>query len=137
MGLTVVTSPCIVRYSPTRSLTGVGTKPDMLTPGSLSALASWQSRLDGTQSNLKHGYYCVRLPNDKERLQGPSRTQLKAVETEFFETTEPWKDIADRSRLGMRNFVESTSELLISLIETKWVDSFSVLFDYWYLKICI
>lgn len=101
------------------SLIGVGTKPDMLTSGSLSALESWQNRLDGTESNLQHGYYCVRLPNDKERLQGLSRTQLRAVETEFFESTEPWKDMADRSRFGMRNFVESTSKLLISLIETK------------------
>ncbi|KAJ3535460.1 hypothetical protein NMY22_g6477 [Coprinellus aureogranulatus] len=97
---------------------GVGTKPDMLTSGSLSALESWKRLLEGTQSNLKHGYYCVRMPNDKERLQGLSRAQLKALETEFFENTEPWKDLADQSRLGMRNLVENTSSLLISLIET-------------------
>ena len=91
----------------------------MLSSGSLSALASWKSILEGSDSNLKHGYYCVRLPNDKERLQGLSRGQLRNVEAEFFDNTEPWKDIADRSRLGMRNFVENTSKLLIALIETK------------------
>ncbi|KAF6744348.1 P-loop containing nucleoside triphosphate hydrolase protein [Ephemerocybe angulata] len=97
---------------------GVGTKPDMLGPGSISALESWKKILAGTTSNLKHGYYCVKMPDDRERQNGLTRAQWSAKEASFFEKTEPWKDVDDRSRFGMRNFVESTSKLLISLIET-------------------
>lgn len=97
---------------------GVGTKPDMLGPGSISALESWKKILAGTTSNLKHGYYCVKMPDDRERQKGLTRAQWSAKEASFFEKTEPWKDVDDRTRFGMRNFVESTSKLLISLIET-------------------
>ncbi|KAJ2918872.1 hypothetical protein MD484_g1512, partial [Candolleomyces efflorescens] len=96
---------------------GVGTKPDMLTPGNTSALDKWRDILEGTTSNLRHGYYCVKLPSDKEREEGHSRSELEKREKAFFSSTEPWKSLDNQTRLGMRNFVENTSMLLIGLIE--------------------
>lgn len=100
-------------------LQGVGTKPDLLGSGSLSALRSWQDILGGTDSNLSHGYYCVKMPDDLQRQQGLTRAELAMLEAEFFRDTSPWKHLPDQSRLGMANFVDSTSKLLIRLIETK------------------
>ncbi|KAJ2932020.1 hypothetical protein H1R20_g5055, partial [Candolleomyces eurysporus] len=101
---------------------GVGTKPDMLTPGNTSSLDKWKLILEGTSSNLRHGYYCVKLPTDKDREAGHSRSELEALEKTFHRTTEPWKSLDDQSRLGMRNFVENTSRLLIGLIENNLPD---------------
>ncbi|OJA15787.1 hypothetical protein AZE42_14018, partial [Rhizopogon vesiculosus] len=36
---------------------------------------------------------------------------------EYFDTTSPWKDVADRSRFGIPGFVSDVSRLLIQLIE--------------------
>ncbi|KAJ2932018.1 hypothetical protein H1R20_g5059, partial [Candolleomyces eurysporus] len=101
---------------------GVGTKPDMLTPGNTSALDKWRDILEGTTSNLRHGYYCVKLPTDKEREEGHSKSELEKREKAFFSSTEPWKSLDNQSRLGMRNFVENTSRLLIGLIENNLPD---------------
>jgi hypothetical protein len=95
---------------------GVGTKPDMVGAGSLSLLKTWKSILEGDKWTLKHGYYCVKIENDRRIT--PS-VNGKKVEADFFEKTNPWKSVSDRSRFGMRNLVESTSKLLIALIETK------------------
>lgn len=73
----------------------------------------------GNDFNLKHGYYCVKMPDDRQRSQGLKRSELTKLEADFFEKTAPWKNLRDRSRLGMPNFVESASQLLIRLIETK------------------
>ncbi|KAF5335752.1 hypothetical protein D9611_009702 [Ephemerocybe angulata] len=96
---------------------GVGTKPDLLNPGSLSALDLWRGILEGPSSNLKHGYYCVKMPDDRTRKLGLSRVELAKQEEEFFATRDPWKSIDDKSRLGMKNFVDNMSKLLITLIE--------------------
>ena len=91
----------------------------MLGQGNLSKLKLWKDILEGKTMNLKHGYYSVKMPDDKERQEGPTQQEIERRETAFFNNTEPWKDISDRSRLGMRNFVASTSRLLIQVIETK------------------
>ncbi|KAJ2920967.1 hypothetical protein H1R20_g16130, partial [Candolleomyces eurysporus] len=101
---------------------GVGTKPDMLTPRNTSSLDKWKLILEGTSSNLRHGYYCVKLPTDKDREAGHSRSKLEALEKTFHRRTEPWKSLNNKSRLGMRNFVENTSRLLIGLIENNLPD---------------
>lgn len=97
----------------------MGTKPDLLGSGSLSALQSWQDILGGFKSNLSHGYYCVKMPDDRQRQEGLTRAKLAALEAEFFRDTSPWKHLPDQSRLGMANFVDSTSKLLVRLIEKK------------------
>ena len=91
----------------------------MLTPGNTSSVDKWKDILEGTTSNLRHGYYCVRLPADKERDEGHSRSEHEKREKTFFSSTEPWKSLDNQSRLGMRNFLENTSRLLIGLIENK------------------
>ncbi|TFK24431.1 P-loop containing nucleoside triphosphate hydrolase protein [Coprinopsis marcescibilis] len=96
---------------------GVATKPDMLQSGNTGLLTKWKETLAGESYELTHGYYCVKLPDDATRARGLGRTELQAQETEFFNSTEPWKSAVDRARFGVRNFVKSTSKLLISLIE--------------------
>jgi hypothetical protein len=59
------------------------------------------------------------MPDDLQRQQGLTRAELAMLEAEFFRDTSPWKHLPDQSRLGMANFVDSTSKLLIRLIETK------------------
>lgn len=68
---------------------------------------------------MKHGYYCVKMPDDLQRQQGLKRAELAKLEAEFFKKTAPWKSLRNQSRLGMANFVDNTSQLLIRLIETK------------------
>ncbi|KAJ2920639.1 hypothetical protein H1R20_g16455, partial [Candolleomyces eurysporus] len=97
---------------------GVGTKPDMVGSGSLSLQKTWKNILEGNEWKLKHGYYCVKMPDDRERQKNSTKREWEKIEADFFDKKEPWKSISDRSRFGMRNFVENTSKLLVALIET-------------------
>ncbi|KAJ2932036.1 hypothetical protein H1R20_g5061, partial [Candolleomyces eurysporus] len=96
---------------------GVGTKPDMVGSGSLSLQKTWKNILEGNEWKLKHGYYCVKMPDDRERQKNSTKREWEKIEADFFDKKEPWKSISDRSRFGMRNFVENTSKLLVALIE--------------------
>lgn len=97
---------------------GVLTKPDAIGPGAVSAQAEWAKVLNGTAHPLKHGYYCVRLPDDQQRAAGLSPQALEALASQFFNSTSPWRDIADRSRLGIPGFVSRISRLLIDIVES-------------------
>ncbi|EAU81635.1 hypothetical protein CC1G_02651 [Coprinopsis cinerea okayama7 len=97
---------------------GVGTKPDMLSPGNTGMISNWQNILQGNAHQLQHGYFCVKLPDDAIRAANHTPLELQRQELHFFNTTEPWKDFSDRTRFGIRNFVRSTSRLLINLIES-------------------
>jgi hypothetical protein len=66
---------------------------------------------------LKHGYYCVRLPDDDERSRNISHSECEKLATELFESTSPWSDVDDRRRFGTANLVTDLSKLLIDLIE--------------------
>ncbi|KAJ7485041.1 P-loop containing nucleoside triphosphate hydrolase protein [Mycena galericulata] len=94
------------------------TKPDMLGPGATGLRQTWKDVLDGTKYPLKHGYYCVRLPDDDERSRGISRTESERRAAEYFDSTQPWRDVADRSRFGVTNLAAFLSKLLVDLIET-------------------
>ncbi|KAG6830083.1 hypothetical protein H0H87_009296 [Tephrocybe sp. NHM501043] len=96
---------------------GVLTKPDGLSDGATGHLQSWKDVIEGKLHPLKHGYYCVRLPNDAERSRYKFRNDFQRFAAQFFETTTPWNTIADRSRFGVPNFVASISGLLVQLIE--------------------
>jgi hypothetical protein len=77
----------------------------------------WKDVLQGKSHPLKHGYYCVRLPDDDERSSHISHDECENLATALFESTSPWSDIADRSRFGTANLVTDLSKLLIDLIE--------------------
>jgi hypothetical protein len=96
---------------------GVLTKPDLLVPGSINSRRTWKEVLEGRLHLTKHGYFCVRLPDDEQRASGITKARMDEVADEFFDGTEPWNDILDRSRFGIPNLVRYTSELLIKLIE--------------------
>jgi hypothetical protein len=107
-------------FNPKSSLSfsvGVLTKPDTLTKGSTSSQKKWKEILQGDSDKLKHGYYCVRLPDDVERSQNIARRVLIQQAADFFDKTPPWKDVADRSRFGIPSFVANVSTLLVQLIE--------------------
>ncbi|KDR71864.1 hypothetical protein GALMADRAFT_253646 [Galerina marginata CBS 339.88] len=98
---------------------GVLTKPDTLKQGALGSRESWKSILQGHEAehNTKHGYYCVRLLDDGERAQTKGRADAEKLAADYFNSTPPWSEMADKSRLGIPNFVKDISRLLIELIE--------------------
>ena len=98
---------------------GVLTKPDTLTQGATGSKRKWKAILEGQGHELKHGYYCVRLPDDDERSRNISRTESLGIATGFFDRTEPWNTIANRNRLGIANLVSDISYILVGLIEKK------------------
>ncbi|KAG2364145.1 P-loop containing nucleoside triphosphate hydrolase protein [Suillus spraguei] len=98
---------------------GVLTKPDTLGAGAINQRRKWVEIIEGRSEDhtLRHGFYCVRLPDDAERAQRLSRAESQRRAAEYFDTTPPWKDVADRHRFGIPGFVSDVSRLLIQLIE--------------------
>ncbi|KAF7974104.1 hypothetical protein HWV62_13427 [Athelia sp. TMB] len=96
---------------------GVLTKPDII--GGSTARDNWVKVLQGKEHVLKHGYYCVRLPDDDERRRNLSRASSQQASMDFFQRTLPWAQItgADRRRLGIPGFISDVSRLLISMTE--------------------
>ncbi|KAK0200177.1 P-loop containing nucleoside triphosphate hydrolase protein [Desarmillaria ectypa] len=98
---------------------GVLTKPDMLTTGASGAREKWREIILGQDQKhkLKHGYYCVRLPDDDERKRNISREESLTRAKRYFERTSPWKEFPNRSRFGVPALVHDISRLLVGLIE--------------------
>ncbi|KAJ6632403.1 P-loop containing nucleoside triphosphate hydrolase protein [Mycena sp. CBHHK59/15] len=93
------------------------TKPDTLGQGATGSRQTWTDILEGRKYRLNHGYYCVRLPDDDERSRGISRAESERRAADYFDSTQPWKDILDRSRFGVPNLTAFLSELLVTRIE--------------------
>jgi hypothetical protein len=103
---------------------GVLTKPDMLTSGATGARQKWKEILEGgSKHGLRLGYYCVRLPDDKERTRDISRGEVDRVAHDFFNTTPPWREILakDPQRFGIPSLVSDVSVRLTSIIEKSYV----------------
>ncbi|KIK78305.1 hypothetical protein PAXRUDRAFT_334451 [Paxillus rubicundulus Ve08.2h10] len=96
---------------------GVLTKPDTLGQGAVSARKLWLDVIQGREHTLKHGYYCVRLPDDAQRAQRLSKTAFQKLAAEYFDKTPPWSEVTDRGRFGIPAFVADISALLIGHIE--------------------
>ncbi|KAG1903478.1 P-loop containing nucleoside triphosphate hydrolase protein [Suillus fuscotomentosus] len=98
---------------------GVLTKPDTLGAGAINQRKRWVEIIEGHSEDhkLRHGFYCVRLPDDAERSQRLSRAELQRRAAEYFDTTSPWNGVSDRHRFGIPGFVSDVSRLLIQLIE--------------------
>ncbi|KIK46797.1 hypothetical protein CY34DRAFT_799955 [Suillus luteus UH-Slu-Lm8-n1] len=98
---------------------GVLTKPDTLGVGAINQRRKWVEIIEGQSQDhrLRHGFYCVRLPDDAERTQRLSRAESQRRAAEYFDTTSPWNTVADRHRFGIPGFVSDVSRLLIQLIE--------------------
>ena len=102
-------------------LIGILTKPDMLGDGAVNARQLWLDVIEGRQHELKHGYYCVRLPDDAQRAQRLSGSALQRIATDYFNTTSPWSGVTDRGRFGIAAFVTDISVLLVSHINKVYV----------------
>ena len=81
--------------------------------------------IEGRLHPLKHGYYCVRLPDDDERSRNVTGAALQSLASEFFAST-PWNEVVDRHRLGIPGFVSDISKLLIRLIERAYVTTLTL-----------
>lgn len=101
--------------------TGVLTKPDTLSAGALSARRKWRDLIIGedtdTTHHLRHGYYCVKLPDDAERADNPTRADRMEMESRFFMTTAPWKDVNAQGRFGVKHLVIDLSRHLTDLLD--------------------
>ncbi|KAG1878986.1 P-loop containing nucleoside triphosphate hydrolase protein [Suillus subluteus] len=100
-------------------MSGVLTKPDTLGAGAINQRRKWVEIIEGRSEDhtLRHGFYCVRLPDDAERTQRLSRAESQRRAAEYFDTTSPWNSVTDRRRFGIPGFVSDVSRLLIQLIE--------------------
>lgn len=97
------------------------TKPDAITKGARGGREKWKAVLEGREHKTTHGYFCVRLPDEDERARHITTHEAQRLASAFFSSTEPWSLMKDRSRFGVPNFVAAISELLITLIEQKYV----------------
>ena len=88
----------------------------MLGDGAVNARQLWLDVIEGREHELKHGYYCVRLPDDAQRAQRLSRSALQRIAADYFDTTSPWSEVTDRGRFGILAFVTDISVLLVSHI---------------------
>lgn len=62
--------------------------------------------------------YCVRLPDDDECSRGILRAESERRAAEYFDSTQPWRDILDRNRFGVPNLATFFSGLLVARIES-------------------
>lgn len=96
---------------------GVVTKPDSLTSGASGAREKWLNILQKKSHKLKLGYYVVRLPDDDERAVNPSRRDLEQLATKFFQGNVPWSSLLNSGRLGIPNFIDNISRVLMRIIK--------------------
>jgi hypothetical protein len=99
----------------------------MLTKGATGGREKWKAVLEGREHRTKHGYYCVRLPDDDERTRKVSRMESQRIADEFFTSNPPWSEMSNRRRFGIPNFVHDISALLVQLIEEKYVNFYQFL----------
>lgn len=114
---------------PSSTSSGVLTKPDMLTSGSIDAHTHWIQVLSGNGPYpLKHGYFCTKQPDDEQRRLGITASDARTSENLYFETAKPWvglreNDVASgikmRERFGMQKLVTRLSDLLVQIIGTR------------------
>lgn len=91
------------------------TKPDALAEGSIDAKENWVQVMAGQEHRTKHGYFCVRLPDDAERREKISYAEAREREMRYFATVAPWCDTAQRHRYGIESLVQFLSERLMEL----------------------
>ncbi|KIL59206.1 hypothetical protein M378DRAFT_111256 [Amanita muscaria Koide BX008] len=101
-----------------RRTIGVLTKPDVVLPSSIGQLNRWRSVLEGDAFPLQLGYYCVRLPDEAERMKQLPRVESERLADAFFRTHNPWSQMTLRSRFGIPNLVHDVSSLLVEWIES-------------------
>lgn len=100
-------------------LTGILTKPDNVLPTSMGQLQKWREVLEGKTNFLTHGYYCVRLPDEAERLKKLSRAETTSLAEKFFKERSPWNEMKNRGRFGVPHLVRDISTILVTWIEKK------------------
>src|SRR6202044_3860579 len=113
-------------FALTLCVSGVMTKPDMLTIGSTKARDLWLDVIEGRRHSLTHGYYCTRQPDDAERSAGITSANARIAESKYFHGTSPWSTSAHKHRFGMNNLISTLSALLVQIIKDTYVILYSV-----------
>ena len=96
---------------------GLLTKPDTVLPSSHGQLQKWREVLEGKAHILNNGYYCVRLPDEAERMKQFSRAKAEELAEDFFKSRQPWSEMPNRRCFGVPNLVGDVSALLVQWIE--------------------
>ncbi|THU79389.1 hypothetical protein K435DRAFT_973183 [Dendrothele bispora CBS 962.96] len=97
---------------------GVLTKPDLLGPGSITALANWKDVLEGRGRHpLELGYFCTRQPDDAERASATTPAQIRENEKAFFRSTQPWTELTRQGQLGIENITLFLNAQLVKRID--------------------
>ena len=96
---------------------GVLTKPDTIPAGSTGKLQQWIEIMAGREHPTRHGYFCIRQPDDAERAKGISAAAARDAENHFFETVTPWATLSCRERLGTDNLLRTMSGLLSQMTQ--------------------
>lgn len=70
---------------------------------------------------LRLGYYCVKLPDDAQRtadmMSPPSRAVRQAREMQFFQSTQPWSNLQNKSRFGVGRLLDELSKNLTTMLD--------------------
>ncbi|KAK7679583.1 hypothetical protein QCA50_017293 [Cerrena zonata] len=98
---------------------GVLTKPDVvgLTLGTTKEQDMQLDVIEGRKHPLKHGYYCIRQPDQKERTRGVTREEMRLIEETFFLQTIHWSTSSHRHRFGTKHLIDDLSTLLSRMID--------------------
>lgn len=78
--------------------------------------------LENKQERFKHGWHCVKQPDQQQLEEGISWDQGRKNEADFFKKTTPWSNLEDavKSRLGTQVLTQSLGTTLFELINTRY-----------------
>ncbi|KIY65284.1 hypothetical protein CYLTODRAFT_357063 [Cylindrobasidium torrendii FP15055 ss-10] len=96
---------------------GVLTKPDLLSAGSIKTLSLWAEVIEGRRYPLSLGYYCTKQPDDLDRSEHKTASEILQAEERFFQSTAPWRHSARPERFGTGNLIAALSKLLVRIID--------------------
>lgn len=99
------------------------TKPDTVSEGAIKVRENWLNVIEGRLHQTKHGYFCTRQPDDKERSEGITSAQAREAERKFFAKTTPWSTSSCQDRFGTENLIANLSKLLARIIDESYVSS--------------
>ncbi|KAG8847752.1 hypothetical protein FRC20_002688 [Serendipita sp. 405] len=91
------------------------TKPDCIAAGSSR---SWLDLLENKEERFKHGWYCVKQANQEQLEGGITWEDARKNESSFFDKTQPWSQLDERTRLrlGTSALTNAVHNILFDLI---------------------
>ncbi|KAG9121092.1 hypothetical protein FRC07_003094 [Ceratobasidium sp. 392] len=80
--------------------------------------------ISGKVNRIANGWFAVKQPDNKQRKSNLTWDEARAIETEFFETSDSWVDIAPehRGRLGSTNLAYQLGNILSAALESRFAE---------------